>query len=218
MKTKSIVLLSAGLDSSVNLFQAHQETEVLLALTFDYGQRAARKEIERAQGLCRLLAIPHRVLDLSWFADFTKTSLLRVDQDVPRAKEVRIDSVSQSRVTANRVWVPNRNGIFLNIAAGFAEGLGAQWVIPGFNAEEATTFADNSQLFLDRLDQAFELSTATQVKTRCFTTNMSKTAMVKMARGLNVPLNDLWPCYFGGESWCGECESCLRFQRALKEA
>ncbi len=52
MKNVSIVLLSGGLDSAVNLFAASQETAVSLALTFNYGQKAAEKEIECARLLC----------------------------------------------------------------------------------------------------------------------------------------------------------------------
>ena len=51
------------------------------------------------------------------------------------------------------------NGIFLNIAAGFAEALSAQAVLPGFNKEEAATFPDNSVDFLESLNHSFSFST-----------------------------------------------------------
>jgi 7-cyano-7-deazaguanine synthase len=61
---KSVVLLSAGLDSTVNLYAAKKDGQVLLALTFDYGQRAAKKEILKAKALCKKLKVPHQVLKL----------------------------------------------------------------------------------------------------------------------------------------------------------
>lgn len=217
MNDKVLVLLSAGLDSTVNLFEAHRDSEVRLALTFDYGQRAARREIERAQSICLGLNIFHKVVELPWIESFTQTALLKKESSLPLGHEVDIESLEQSMVTAEKVWVPNRNGIFLNIAAGFAEGLGAQYVVPGFNAEEALTFPDNTTEFLEVLDQSFHFSTASGVKTRCYTRHMNKSDIVRRGKELGVPFDELWPCYEGGSDWCGLCESCLRFQRARKE-
>ena len=126
-----MVLLSAGLDSSFNLFKASKEMQILLALTFDYGQRAASQEIAKAAGLSARLGIAHKVIALPWFKDFTRTSLLG-GAEVPMANQVSIDDHQRSLQTAKAVWVPNRNGILLNIAAGFAEGLGADFIVPVF--------------------------------------------------------------------------------------
>ncbi|MDZ4663116.1 MAG: 7-cyano-7-deazaguanine synthase, partial [Pseudomonadota bacterium] len=59
-KESCVVLLSGGLDSTVNLFEARQEFQIELALTFDYGQRAAKKEIEFSRKICEILNAPHR--------------------------------------------------------------------------------------------------------------------------------------------------------------
>jgi 7-cyano-7-deazaguanine synthase len=210
-KIKSLVLLSAGLDSSVNLLEARLVSDVVLALSFRYGQRAADREVEMAQLQCQRLGIRHQIVDLPWFRDFTRTSLVDLGQTVPQ--DMDIDS-KQTEETAKQVWVPNRNGIFLNIAAGFAEGLGASWVIPGFNAEEAATFADNSQAYLESLNAAFAYSTRSKVEVRCFTTHLSKIQIYKRGHQLGLKDEELWPCYMGGPKWCGRCESCLRFSRA----
>ena len=215
---KTVVLLSGGLDSAVNLFQAHRESQVVLALTFDYGQRAAPKEVESAKYLCRLLKVPHRVISLPWIKDFGHSALIDDQLLVPQGKNVSIDDYDQSVKTAASVWVPNRNGIFLNIAAGFAEALGADAVVPGFNKEEAATFPDNSAEFLEALNHSFSFSTAIKVRTKCFTTSFDKTKIVEIGKSLGVPFDHLWPCYLAGEHWCGQCESCLRFQRAMKSS
>lgn len=211
---KTLVLLSGGLDSAINLYKAAKESQVLLVLTFDYGQRAAVKEIATALYLTQQLNIPHRVISLPWMKDFGGSGLIDASREVPQGEEVIIDNHENSLKTAAAVWVPNRNGIFLNIAAGFAEALGAECVIPGFNVEEASTFPDNSDGFLNALTESFSFSTANKVRTLCYTTHLNKTEIVKMGKDLGVPFQSLWPCYFAEDQWCGRCESCLRFKRA----
>lgn len=218
MKQKSIVLLSSGLDSTVNLYEAHRSTEVLLALTFGYGQRAAKSEILSAKRLCDRLSIKHRTLELPFIKEFGKSSLTDERQTVPQGPDVSIDDLATSNRTASSVWVPNRNGIFMNVAAGFAEALGADLIIPGFNKEEAATFPDNTQEFLNALTHSFEFSTANHVKAHCYTTGLNKTDIVKRGLELNVDFSLSWPCYFTDEKWCGQCESCQRAKRAFKAA
>lgn len=216
MKDKYVVLLSSGLDSTVNLYEAKRQGEVACVLHFQYGQRAAARELERSQKLTRDLGLQLTVVDLSWFSAFTSSSLINKNSLIPGKNEVQIDSHEESLKTAKSVWVPNRNGIFLNVAAGFAESLGASFIVPGFNIEEASTFPDNSKAFLESIDASLSFSTANQVKTKCFTTDLDKPQIMKRALELGVPLKDLWPCYHAEEKWCGECESCQRFHRALR--
>ncbi len=215
---KSVVLLSSGLDSTVNLYQAAREGKVLLALTFDYAQKAAKKEMDCARQLAKRLKIPHQVISLPFFANFGSSSLIDKSKKIPSGRNVKIDNLKISQQSAKSVWVPNRNGIFLNIAAGFAEALGAEVIIPGFNLEEARTFPDNSAEFLKSLNRTFEFSTSTQVKSHCFTTALNKTEIVKLGSKLGVDWSKIWPCYHAGKKWCGECESCLRSKRAFESA
>lgn len=218
MKTeqKYIVLLSAGLDSAFNLFSAHKNGTVLLALTFAYGQKAQSQEAAKAESLCEYLKIPHKVIELGWFSEFTGSALLNQNVTVPRGEQVAIDDLVISQQTAKTVWIPNRNGIFLSIAAGFAEHLGAHFVVPGFNLEEAQTFADNTTEFMLSLNDSFKYSTASKVQVTCFSDKLTKTEIVAEAKKMDLPFHMLWPCYFAKEEWCGQCESCQRFKRALR--
>ncbi len=213
--TTAVVLLSGGLDSSYNLLKACAKFTVRMALTFDYGQKAATRELERSERMARHFKVDHEIVKLPWFSTFTRTSLLS-DEAIPSGKDIEIDSLERSLETAKSVWVPNRNGIFLNIAAGFAEGLEADVVIPGFNLEEAQTFPDNSAAFLKVLDQSWSYSTEGRVRTHCFSTTLTKTQIVADALVSALPFSMLWPCYLDGEEWCGQCESCLRFKRAVQ--
>lgn len=214
--SKVIVLLSSGLDSTVNFYQALQSDEVVLALTFDYGQRAAKQEICHAKKIADKNNIPHKVVEVPWFKEFTKTSLVDVSTNVPI--DMKIDDLSECEQTAKSVWVPNRNGIMANIAAGFAEGLGANQVVVGFNKEEAATFPDNSQAFMDVLDRSFAYSTLGKISMKCYTTHLNKTEIVRLGKKLSVPFDMIWSCYMAAENPCQQCESCLRLKRALREA
>ncbi len=218
MKNVSVVLLSGGLDSAVNLYAAMQETVVSLAITFDYGQKAAAKEIQAAKTLCDGQHIEHMVIDLPWFKKLGHSALNQDSRNIPIGRKVSIDSIDVSHVTAKAVWVPNRNGLFLNIAACFAESRSADVLVPGFNREEAVTFPDNSLDFIRATRKSFTYSTANKVDVQCYTINMSKPEIVDLGRKLRVPFEHIWPCYFDHEKWCGECESCQRAKRAFSMA
>jgi 7-cyano-7-deazaguanine synthase len=217
-RLRAVVLLSGGLDSAFNLWRAPRDYDVALALTINYGQRAAHSEIRAAQRLCARQNVPHQVISLPWFADFTKTSLVNTAAEIPTGRAVAIDEFETSQETAKAVWVPNRNGIFLNIAAAYAEGAGADVVLAGFNAEEATTFPDNSNAFVEACTQSLRFSTANHVRVQSYCIHLTKTQIVREAMRLGLPLQLLWPCYFDGDEWCGKCESCQRFSRAVRMA
>ena len=143
---KSLVLLSAGLDSTLSLLKAKEESTVKIALTFDYGQRARQKETGQAAKIASHLGIAHQVIKLSFFQGFTYNALTNKDLKLPEIKAEDLDNLDVTQETAKAVWVPNRNGIFLNIAAGIAETNGYSFMYVGFNAEEAATFPDNSKI------------------------------------------------------------------------
>jgi 7-cyano-7-deazaguanine synthase len=213
--SSAVVILSGGLDSSTNLVLALENLDVKLALTFDYGQRAAPREVSAAAQLCDFYKVKHKVIAVPWIGAFGKSALTDTAIQVP-TNEVKIDDLTVSNQTAAKVWVPNRNGIFLNIAAGFAESIDCEYIIPGFNLEEATTFPDNSKSFIEALVNSFSYSTANQVKIKCYTIDMVKTDIVKVALQKKLPLEMIWPCYFDGQKWCGVCESCQRSKRAIQ--
>ena len=204
---KGVAILSGGLDSTVSLAAATRKMDVVLALTFDYGQRAAKREREASSKIARHYKIPHRVLAIPWLAGLTGTAL------VNRRAELPTNEMSER--SAKAVWVPNRNGVFIEIAAAHAESLGAARLVTGFNKEEAVTFPDNSPAYVGAVNLALSYSTANGVKVVSYTGTLEKKGIVNLGRRLDAPLKFIWPCYEGGKRWCGECESCLRSLRAL---
>jgi 7-cyano-7-deazaguanine synthase len=206
-KLKGVAVLSGGLDSTVSLAAATREMDVVLALTFDYGQRAAQRERAASRAIARHYGIPHRVIAIPWLAALTSTALVNRRAALPLRE--------MSERSAKAVWVPNRNGVMIEIAAAHAESLGAERLITGFNKEEAVTFPDNSPAYVGAINYALSYSTANGVRVISFTGNLEKKGIVRLGRRLDAPLKHIWPCYQGGKRWCGECESCLRSLRAL---
>ncbi len=116
------------------------------------------------------------------------------------------------------MWVPNRNGVFINVAAAFAEGLEADEVVTGFNAEEAVTFPDNTAEFAAAATAALGYSTANGVRVFSYTQALEKREIVRLGRGSGRRFRCVWSCYHGGEEMCRACESCARLERALRAA
>lgn len=214
---KSIVLLSGGLDSVVSFKMACDRTQVTLALTFDYGQRSAQQEVAAAGSCCRLLGVPHQVIELGWLAEITGTALVDRRKQVPELSPADLGShPDRAKWTAQQVWVPNRNGVFANIAACFAESLGAELIITGFNAEEAATFPDNSPQFVEAVSRLLQLSTLNRVRVISYTQDLNKAQVVRLGMKIGAPLQYLYSCYLGQEPMCGWCESCQRLKRAFR--
>jgi 7-cyano-7-deazaguanine synthase len=215
---QQIVLLSGGLDSAVCLAKGVRVGEVKLALNFDYGQLAARREQAQAGALAAHYGVPFEVLDLPFLARLTGTALVAVDQNLPELDRGQLDNPELTRASANSVWVPNRNGLFLNIAACYAESLGCEAIVAGFNAEEAQTFPDNSSEYAEAVNRAFDYSTRGMVRVISYTQELTKPQIVQLGAELGLPFDLLWSCYRGEEQMCGRCESCQRLKRGLAEA
>ena len=216
IKKKCVVLLSGGLDSSANLAFCREQDEPILALTADYGQRAAKQEIAAAKKLCDHFDIRHEVLNIQWLGALGGSSLTESSRAVPQISRDKLDELATIQDTARSVWVPNRNGVLINAGAAYAERLEANWVVVGFNREEAVTFPDNSAAFLESATQALQYSTQERVGVFCYTTDLNKVEIVQRLNllGPPFPFEKLWSCYHGGERPCGVCESCQRLSRA----
>lgn len=201
--SRGIILLSGGLDSLVSLGLGGYSVE--LALTFNYGQKSAKYEIDASKKICDFYNIKHKVIELDWLKNITHTAIV-ADVDLP-------DKIDEN--SAKNVWVPNRNGLFLNIAGSFADGEDYDYILIGANKEEAGNFSDNTQIFVDRVNAEFEYSTNKRPKVVAPLINYDKNDIVKLALKNNIPLNLVKSCYAGGEKHCGKCESCIRLKNAL---
>ena len=196
----AVAVVSGGLDSVAALYLARERYSPLLVLTFDYGQPAAVREVEAAGFFARRLGLEHRVIPLRWLAGY-----------LPAALDA---GVSDDRA----VWVPNRNGLFVNAAAAVAEAEGLGWVLAGFNRDEAAAFPDNSAAFVDAATGALRYSTAGRVALASPTVGMGKVELARYLRDEGAETARLWSCYGAGPGHCGCCPSCRRLFAALEAA
>lgn len=203
MMSKGIILLSGGLDSLVSLGLGGYG--VSLALTFDYGQKSVKDEIDASRKICEYYGMEHKVIKLDWLKNITHTALVS-DEQLP-------DKIDEN--SAKNVWVPNRNGLFLNIAGSFADAENYDYILIGANKEEAQTFPDNTKEFIERVNAEFEFSTRKHPKVIAPLINYDKNDIVKLALENDIPLKLVKSCYAGGERHCGKCESCIRLKNAL---
>lgn len=210
MMTKSVILLSGGLDSLVSLGLTKEKFNVELALTFDYGQKSVQDEISASAKICDYYKIEHKVIKLDFLKDITSTALVS-DENLPSG-----EALNDEKQSAKSVWVPNRNGLFLNIAGSFADSFGYENIIIGANKEEAQTFPDNSAEFIDAVNKEFETSTMVHPKVVAPLINYDKDDIVMLALSDNIPLELTMSCYKGGGRHCGVCESCVRLRHALE--
>ena len=208
MTNKSIILLSGGLDSLVSLGLCKDKYNVELALTFDYGQKSAAKEILASGEIADYYKIKHKIIKLEWLEKITNNALTSNEKTLPKGIKDPINS-------AKAVWVPNRNALFINIAASFAEAENYTHIIIGANKEEGETFPDNTQEFIDTINNLFKYSTLSKPKVLAPLINYNKNDIVNLALKNALPLDFVQSCYAPNKKHCGVCESCTRLKNAL---
>lgn len=213
---KAVCVLSGGLDSTVSLALARkQRVNVKQCLFFDYGQQSAKREENAARRIARFYNVPFNKIKLDWLKEICKTSLVNTGKKIPSVAVNDLDKKKVTTKSAKAAWVPNRNGVFINVAAAVAESIGADLIITGFNAEEAQTFPDNTKEYADVVTKSLSLSTLVRAKVKSFTQNLTKKDIVRIGRKLGAPLHLTWSCYRGNAKPCMMCESCQRAKRAF---
>lgn len=211
---KSIVLLSSGLDSTVAFKEAYDISDEILCVTFDYGQKAREKEISFAKTICERYKAGHIVIELPWYRTFR--GALTGGSALPEISEHELDDKEITKKSAENVWVPARNVVFLSIGAALAENFKYDTIVTGFDVEEAATFPDNTIEFVKRFNKMLELGTLTKTSVYAPLISMNKSDIVKRGLEIGAPLEWSWSCYNGSEKPCGTCESCLRRKRAFE--
>lgn len=210
----AIVLLSGGLDSTVALADILTRCRVAGVISFNYGQRAAKPEMDAAQAIARHYSLHHRIVNLPWLAELLPQALTPLQNPLDPDLNPELDLSEEALFDVRRVWVPNRNGLFLNIAACFAEAMQASIVVFGANAEEGASFPDNTAEFREKLNEVLGYSTLTHVRVETPVGNLDKTGIIRRGQELDVPFHLIWSCYEAGETQCGRCPSCLRVKAA----
>ncbi len=206
---RCVVLLSGGLDSATLLAIAQDSGFGCHALSFDYGQRH-RFELAAAGRLAKATAVAeHRIvkIDLSAAGGFGRSAL--TDQiDVPK------DRRQDGRVPVT--YVPARNTIFLSLALGYAEVIGAFDIFIGVNAVDYSGYPDCRAEFVEAFEKLANLATAAAAEgPGRFTIhapliNMTKGEIIRTGLALGVDYSLTHSCYDPDPhgAACGHCDSC----------
>jgi len=211
---KAVVLLSGGLDSAVTMAIALEEGMEVTALSFRYGQRHT-KELDSASALCDHYGVEFWVIDID-LSSFN-SALTNIDMELPLDREGRLDAEIPS------TYVPARNLIFLSIAAGVCETIGAEAIYIGANAIDYSGYPDCRPDFFRSLMRTFALGTkmgseGNIIEIRTPIISFSKADVVRKGMELDVPLYLTWSCYMGEEYACGRCDSCKLRLKGFEEA
>ncbi len=211
---KIIPIVSGGIDSTAMLWYLKSKgAQIIEALTFNYGQRH-RREIDQAQAIVQRFNVAfseevrHKIIDMSFLKELIATGALVGEEDVPHEM---YDSETQ-RVTI----VPNRNMIMLSVAAGRAVTLKADLVAYAAHASDYEVYPDCRPEFVEAMDEALRLGNLwTPVGIVAPFVRITKAEIVKLGIELNVPFEETWSCYEGGERPCLECGTCLERTEAF---
>ncbi|MDF2958062.1 MAG: 7-cyano-7-deazaguanine synthase [Candidatus Alkanophagales archaeon MCA70_species_1] len=234
MKMKrAVCVCSGGIDSTVAATIAKQEYEIYL-LHVNYGQKAWRRERDAVLKVSKFLGAKDvKFVSLSFLKELGSSALTDMAIEVPQRLDLLNDAASATTPTASKnatqiakeetppTWVPCRNLILLSLASAYAEVLRAHAIFTGFNAEEAASYPDNSEDFVERFNATLEFAVASFSKPPVVITplvKLLKPQIVKLGMEVGAPLELTWSCYLGGERHCGVCESCVRRKNAFKAA
>jgi 7-cyano-7-deazaguanine synthase len=213
---RAVVLLSGGLDSYTAAAIAARDGFTLDALTVLYGQRHAR-ELVSARAVAKALGVERHLelqLDLRGIGGSSLTS----DLPVPEGRDLESSEIPST-------YVPARNTIFLSLALGWAEALGATDLVIGVNALDYSGYPDCRPDFIAAFEALANLATRAGVEGARFRVHTPLIALTKaqiiergLALGLDYSLTH--SCYNPDASGrpCGRCDSCVLRAKGFAEA
>jgi len=214
MAKKAVILVSGGLDSSTVLAMARQQDFDCYTLSFDYGQRH-KSELIAAQRVSDAMAVvEHKVVKLD-LATIGGSALTDSSIDVPEQETSGIP------VT----YVPARNTVFLSIALGWAEVLGANDIFVGVNAVDYSGYPDCRPDYLLAFEAMANLATKAGVEGNKLSIhapliNMTKAQIIEVGIERGVDYSTTVSCYQATAEGaaCGVCDSCRLRKQGFVEA
>lgn len=210
----AVVLVSGGLDSATVLAIARDEGFRCHALSFDYGQRHRAELTAAARVATALAAVEHRVMKID-FAGIGGSALTDDTIAVPQTPQQGIPIT----------YVPARNTVFLAMALGWAEVLGATDIFIGVNAVDYSGYPDCRPAFIDAFQKLADVATKAGVEGAAFKIHtpliaMSKADIVKRGIALGIDFSTTVSCYQASASGeaCGRCDSCRLRSEGFRSA
>ena len=206
---KAVLILSGGMDSTTLLYDLLSQGYEVHAVTFDYRQKH-NNEIACAKKTCRKLQVPHKIIDICVLNELAPSCLTREGWEVPEGNYAE-ESMKQT-------VVPNRNMVFLSLAASYAIGIGASHLFYAAHAGDHAIYPDCRPVFASAMTTAFHLCDWNDLVLEVPYQHWSKGDIVKRGIALGVDYGLTWTCYKGGKRSCGKCGSCDERLAAFSEA
>lgn len=204
---KTVIVYSGGLDSTVLLYHLRATGHELHALSFDYGQRH-RCELDRAANICAELGIPQPQANLSGIQPLLAGSSLT-------SPEIDVAEGHYTEESMKSTVVPNRNMILLAIATGHALSIGAGQIAYAAHSGDHAIYPDCRNEFAEAMAAAIQLADWEKVKLIRPFVDWTKADIVRRGAELDVPFDQTWSCYKGGELHCGRCGTCIERREAF---
>ncbi len=203
---KCVVVLSGGPDSATVAYWAKKHGYDTYAISFKYGQIAA-KEVEYARKIADKLQIPLKTVDLSALKDVFGGVTSLCNRSIPMTSDF-----------SSPIIVPFRNAIFLSIAVSYASSICANKIFYGAHGSDEPFYPDCRREFYKAYEKAARLGTDSEITIEAPFSDRPKAGIVKIGTELGVPFNLTWSCYRNGKKHCGKCESCTNRKKAFTEA
>jgi len=207
----AVAIFSGGLDSTTLLYHLRAEGHSLRALSVDYGQRHARRELACARRLAADLGLEWRMLDLTSLVGFFGSNALT---DTARG----IPTGAYSAESMEQTVVPNRNMVLLSVGLSWAIAAGATAVAFGAHGGTYSPYPDCRPAFADAMAAAARVCHETPFEIWAPFVGWSKADIVARGAELGVPFRRTWSCYRGGAVHCGECGTCVDRRAAFAGA
>lgn len=220
--SKALVLNSGGVDSTtcVGLAVEKYGKDNVITASLYYGQKHD-KELECAKKIAEYYGVRHIEEDISNVMKYAKDVCTLVkggDEIVHKSYSEQIAENGEGRVAT---YVPFRNGLFLSIAAAYADSLfpgEVVYIYYGAHADDAAgqAYADCSPEFADAMDNAIAIGTYNKIHICRPLIHMNKAQVVERGLELKVPYELTWSCYEGRDKACGQCGTCIDRLNAFK--
>lgn len=187
---RCVAVCSGGMDSSLAAFLAKKvgNLDDMTILNFNYGQRGWMGEKQAARNVAKALDAEFAFVDMRpLFDNLAKTPLTDYSLDV---------TMGLRSAEAGTEWVPVRNLILLSAGAGYAESIGAKYIVYGGNLEEeASCYSDNDAEFIATSRLAIERGSLKGIKLLNMVSRLMKRDIVTLGTALGVPLEGTLSCY-----------------------
>ena len=214
VKKRAVILRSGGLDSTTVIAIAQAQGFDCYTLSFDYGQRH-KIELHAAKLVSEQMGVvEHKVVSL----DLRSIGGSALTDDAILVPEAETSGIPVT-------YVPARNTVFLSIALGWAEVLGAQAIFIGVNAVDYSGYPDCRPEYLNAFAKMAALATRAGVEgmpiqLEAPLLNLSKAEIIQQGLELGVNYALTVSCYQAnskGEA-CGKCDSCRLRKQGFAQA